>query len=101
MRAKGGGATTEWAVHAARMRCQLENSLARRRLEAHLEVRVPGHQVVRLLIRTLHEDVDDALERGLDLTDGAEQPETHVRRDLIVAGAASVQLAAERADQLA
>jgi hypothetical protein len=64
MRAKGGGATIEWAVHAARMRYQLENSLARRRLEAHLEVRVPGHQVVRLLIRTLHEDVDDALERS-------------------------------------
>jgi hypothetical protein len=45
-------------------------------------------------------DVDDALERGLDLADSAEQPETYVRCDLVVAGAASVQLAAERADQL-
>jgi hypothetical protein len=44
--------------------------------------------------------VDDALERGLDLADSAEQPETYVRCDLVVAGAASVQLAAERADQL-
>jgi hypothetical protein len=86
-------------------RCEDEvltrKGLERRSSEAHLEVRVPGHQVVRLLIRTLDEDVDDALERGLDLADGAEQPETHVCRDLVVAGAASMQFAAKRTDQLA
>lgn len=62
---------------------------------------VPREDVVLLVVRALDEDADERLEvvlRGLDLV---KQPEADVSRDLVVARAARVQLAAERANELA
>ena len=66
----------------------------------HLQVGVPGHEHVLLLVRALHHHADEGLEALLDGAHLPEEPEAHVRRDLVVARAAGVQLPAEGADEL-
>lgn len=68
---------------------------------ANLEMCVPRHEVVALLVGALNHDTYECAKTGLDLLDLVQKPKAHVRRDLVIARAASVELATKRADDLA
>jgi hypothetical protein len=82
------------------VRAESEDANATRRA-AHLQVRVAGHEVVALPVSALNHDADERAQACLNLLDFVHEPEPHVGRDLVVARAARVQLAAEWADDLA
>lgn len=64
-------------------------------------MRIPRHKDVLLLIRPLNHDPNKPLQTLYNLLHLSQEPQPHVRRDLVVARAASVQLPAQRPDELA
>ena len=56
---------------------------------------------VLLLISAFNHDTDQVLQTGLHLLNLAQEPKTHIRRDLIVPGSSCMQLPAELAYKLA
>jgi hypothetical protein len=65
-----------------------------------LQVGVSWHDVVRLLVRALDNHTDEIFQPGLDVVDIVKEPDTHVGSHLIIPRPASMELAAEWADQL-
>jgi hypothetical protein len=70
------------------IRHSLEHKIGR---ERNLEVSVPRHEVVPLLVGTLGHDPDERDQACFYLTDLFEEPETHVRHDLVVPRPTGVQ----------
>lgn len=62
---------------------------------------VPRHEVVPLLVSALDHDPDERDQACFYLADLFDQPEAHVRRDLIVPRPAGVQFPSQRPNQLA
>ena len=67
---------------------------------AHLQMRVPGHEDVLLLVCTLHHHTDEVLQALLHRAHLSKQPQAHVRRNLVISRASGVQLPTEGTDQL-
>src|SRR5258706_361626 len=63
-----------------------------------LAVRVAGQDCVEPAFRFGNERATQCGDRGVQLVDRAQRPEAQVRGDLVVAGAARVQLSGDRAD---
>lgn len=64
-------------------------------------MRVSREEDILLLVRTLHHHANKSLQASLDLLYLFQKPQTHVCRDLIIARPSGVQLATQRADELA
>ena len=67
----------------------------------YLQMCVSRQKDVLLLISAFNHDTDQVLQTGLHLLNLAQEPKTHIRRDLIVPGSSCMQLPAELAYKLA
>lgn len=61
---------------------------------------VTRHQDVLLRVGTFNHDVEHSFKTRLNVIDLVEQPEAHVGSDLVISGTASVQLSAQRTNEL-
>lgn len=66
----------------------------------NLQVSVAGHEDILLLVRAFHHHADEVLQTFFDSANLPEEPQAHVRGDLVVARAAGVELSAKRTDKL-
>ena len=65
-----------------------------------LKMRVAGHYCIARLLGKIDQGLGPLFESGEDAVDGVADEETHVGRDLLVAGAAGVEFERERANVL-
>lgn len=68
--------------------------------DADLQVSVARHEDVFLLVRAFYHHADEVLQTFFDGANLSEEPQAHVRGDLVVARTAGVELSAKRTDKL-